>query len=166
MPASAVTVSFNSKEANIKFLNFFLVQFSTKMSYFALNITFIHNMTTPGGHWDFNKYRPQYNQISTKLFEISTTHHYIDQISTTKVFKKTHIFKRLSLCLILLLWWKTFIVLTTYVELCFSIWDKCKYVKLYWEILMKYRPLKFLKKRIFSKGCHSVWFCYCDGKPL
>ena len=36
--------------------------------------------------WGFIKYRPpKKNQISTKLFEISTTQHYIDQISTAKV---------------------------------------------------------------------------------
>ena len=32
------------------------------------------------------------NQISTKLFEISTTQHYIDQISTAKVPWKAHIY--------------------------------------------------------------------------
>ena len=39
-----------------------------------------------GGQWGFIKYRPpKKKQISTKLFEISTTQHYIDQISTAKV---------------------------------------------------------------------------------
>ena len=45
------------------------------------------------GQWGFIKYRPpKKNQISTKLFEISTTQHYIDQISTTKVPYKAGIY--------------------------------------------------------------------------